>query len=186
MLPRHAPRALLCAALLFILRGSPAVAGPADKPADKESGKLAGILIDKKDDWITVKADGEDEPVKYVITKDTDKKVVDAMKGIFNASRVQLTYKKEGDTRRVTGIQRQILKKTGTITGTVVKVYNDFWVEVKPKDGLADAFAPGANYNDKEFMAKLKGLKKGDSVTINYNTDGERHRILQMRISEKK
>jgi hypothetical protein len=78
-------------------------------------------------------------------------------------------------------IKRHIIKQTGTITGEVIKVYNDFWVEVKPKTGLADAFAPGANYNDKEFMAKLKGLQPGDSVTITYTTDFERHRIQALR-----
>ena len=67
------------------------------------------------------------------------------------------------------------------MTGTVVKVYNNFWVEVKPRNGLADAYAPGANYNDKAFMEKLRGLKPGDSVTITFTTDGERHRILVLR-----
>jgi len=42
----------------------------------------------------------------------------------------------------------------------------------------------GANYKDKEFMAKLKGLKKGDSVTIRFNTDFERHRILTLRVND--
>ena len=35
-------------------------------------------------------------------------------------------------------------------------------------------------------MAKLKGLKKGDSVTITYYTDFERHRIQMLRINETK
>jgi hypothetical protein len=73
------------------------------------------------------------------------------------------------------------------VTGVVVKGYDNFWVEVKPKDGLADAYAPGStNYNNKDFMAKLRGLKKGDSVTITFNTDFERHRILTLRINEDK
>ena len=42
-----------------------------------------------------------------------------------------------------------------------MNVYNEFWLEVKPKDGPSDAYAPGANFADKEFMAKLKGLKPG-------------------------
>jgi hypothetical protein len=173
-------------ALLFTVLGSPTVAPAADKNADKDSGKVAGIMIDRNDDFITVKADGEDEPVKYIINKE-DKKVVTAMKSIFNASRVQLTWKKEDEKRRLVGIQRQILKSSGTVTGSVVKVYNNFWVEVKPKDGLADAYAPnGTNYNDKDFMATLKGLKKGDSVTITFNTDGERHRILKLRVNPTK
>ena len=98
-----------------------------------------------------------------------------------------MTYKKDGDSRQLVSIQKQVLKASGTVTGVVVKVYNDFWVEVKPKDCLSDAYAPnGANYNNKDFMAKLKGLKKGDSVTITFNTDNERHRILTLRVKEEK
>jgi len=173
---------LFCAALVFTTLGSP----PATLAADKNAEKVAGILIDKKDNWITVKADGEDEPVKYIVSKDADKKLVEALKHTFNASRVQLTYKKDGDSRQLVSINKQVLRATGTVTGVVVKVYNDFWVEVKPKDGPSDAYAPGANYKDKDFMAKLKGLKKGDSVTITFNTDFERHRILTLRTNDDK
>jgi hypothetical protein len=174
--------ALSSAVLLFTVLWSPPVA----TATEKDDGKVAGILIDKKDNWITVKTDGEDEPVKYVIGKDSDKKLVEALKVTFNASRVQLTYKKDGDSRQLVSLKKQVLKTSGTVTGIVVKVYNDFWVEVKPKDGLADAYAPGANYSDKDFMAKLKGLKKDDSVTITFNTDFERHRILTLRTNEAK
>jgi uncharacterized glyoxalase superfamily protein PhnB len=138
------------------------------------------------DKWLTVKADGDDEPVKYLVAKGADKKLVDALKTIFNASRVQLTYKKDGDSRQLVSIKRQVLKASGTVTGVVVKVHNKFWIELKPKDGPANAYAPGANYNDKEFTAKLNGLKKGDSVTITFNTDFERHRILTLRVNEEK
>jgi hypothetical protein len=171
---------LFCAALLFTLWQSSPVVRAAKDDAKKEESKVAGILIDKKDDWLTVKADGEEEPVKYLISKDSGKKLADALKTIFNASRVELTYKQDGDSRQLVSIKKQILRASGTVTGVVVKVYNDFWVEVKPKDGVADAYAPGANYNDKNFMAKLRGLKPGDSVTITFNTDFERHRILSM------
>jgi hypothetical protein len=177
---------LFCAIVLFTILGSPPVAPAADKDAEKEEGKVAGILIEKKDNWITVKADGEDEPVKYVVGKDADKKLVEAWKTTFNASRVQLTYKKDGDSRQLVSLKKQVLKASGTVTGVVVKVYNDFWVEVKPKDGVSDAFAPGVNYNNKDFMAKLRGLKPGDSVTITFNTDFERHRILMLRKNEDK
>jgi hypothetical protein len=51
---------------------------------------------------------------------------------------------------------------------------------------VADAFAPGgSNYKNAEFMAKLRGLKPGDSVTIQFTTDAERHRIVSMRVNEK-
>ncbi len=75
---------------------------------------------------------------------------------------------------------RQVLRASGTVTGVVVQVHNGFWVEVKPRRGPPDAFAPGANYNDQAFMERLRGLKKGDSVTIQFYTDFERHRILTL------
>jgi hypothetical protein len=152
----------------------------ADKDAAKDGGKAAGIYVERVGDSITVKVDGEDEPVKYTVDP-SDKKLQDAFKSVFGACRVQLTYKNDGDSRRLVSIKRQILKATGTITGTVVKIYNNFWVEVKPKTGLADAFAPGANYNDKEFMEKFHSLQPGDSVMITYTTDFERHRIKTLR-----
>jgi hypothetical protein len=170
---------------IALVLGSAACTGPiasaAGPDVGPEGGNVAGILIEKRDDWITVKADGEDEPIKYLIGGDAGKKGAEAMKSIFNASRVQLTYKQEGDSRRLVTIKRQIHKASGVVTGDVVKVYNDFWVEVKPKHGVADAYAPGANYNDKAFMEKLKGLKAGDSVTITFTTDFERHRIKTLR-----
>ena len=176
-----------CATLLFTILLLSPIATAAEDDVGKEEGKVAGILFEKKDDWITVKADGEDEPVKYLVAKDADKKLVETLKKTFNASRVQLTYKKDGDSRQLVSIKKQAVKASGTVTGAVVKVHDQFWIELKPKDGPADAFAPGAtNYNNKDFMAKLRGLKKEDSVTITFNTDFERHRILTLRINEDK
>jgi len=171
------------AVVLSLWLGSPAVAQIVDKGAAGKDGNVAGILIDKKDNVLTVKADGEDEPAKYVVDK-SNKNLVDSLKGIFDACRVQLTYKKDGDARQLVSIKRQVLKPSGTVTGEVVKVYNDFWVEVKPKTGLADAYAPGfENWKDKEFMARIKALKPGDSVTITFTTDFERHRIKTMKVN---
>ena len=102
----------------------------------------------------------EDEPVKYLIDG-SDKKVTESLKGIFNASRVQLTYKQEGETRQLTGMKKQVLKASGTITGNVVKVYNDFWVEVKPKSGVADAFAPGSQLQRQRIHGEIKRIAAG-------------------------
>jgi hypothetical protein len=171
---------LSCTSLLFTVLSLPPVAPAADREGAKQGGKVAGILIDKKEDWITVKADGEEEPVKYLVGT-SDKKLARAMKGIFNASRVQLTYKQDGESRQLVSIKKQVLRASGTVTGTVVKVYNDFWVEVKPRNGLADAYAPsGANYKKKDFMERLRVLKPGDSVTIKFTTSSERHRIVTL------
>jgi hypothetical protein len=172
--------------VLLVLIASSTAAPPAGQEAAKQEIKVAGIMIDKKENWFTVKADGEEEPVKYVVDA-SNKKLTETMKGIFNAGRVQLTYKKDGDSRQLTSIKRQVLKASGTMTGTVVKVYNDFWVEVKFKDGPNNAFAPTANnYKNKAFMDALKGLQPGESITITFSTDFERHRIEWFRKNSEK
>lgn len=149
--------------------------------AEQDHGKLAGIMFDydRKQNWLTVKVDGEAEPGKYLIDP-ADKKLAEELKSVFNASRVKLTFKQDGNARRLVSIARQVAKAQGTMTGEVVAVHNNFWVELQPKHGVADAFATGANYKDPQFMAELKGLQPGDVVTIKYNTDFERHRILSM------
>ena len=149
-----------CAALLFTILQSSAVAPAAEKMPIKDQGKVAGILIDKKDDWITVNPDGEEAPVEYLVGKGSDNKLVEDLKGIFNASRVQLTYKKDGDARQLVSIKKQVPIGTGTVTGVVVQVYNESWVEVKPKDGPSDAYAPGGNFKRQGLLsAKLKGFE---------------------------
>lgn len=162
---RHQGSLMALGAILLFAVVWPGLALAADDTGNKER-EVAGALFEKKDDWITVKADGEDTPVKYIIIREPDKELADALKTTFNASRVKLTYKKDGDARQLVSLKRQVLRASGTVTGEVINVYNDFWVEVKPKGGLSDAYAAGANYKDKEFMARLKGLKPGDSVTI--------------------
>jgi hypothetical protein len=158
----------------------PTASSAGKRAAPKDGGKIAGILMSKKEGTISVKADGDDESEKYVIDA-SNKKLIESLKSIFDAARVQLTYKQDGETRTLLSIKKQVVKPTGTFTGEVVKVHNNFWVEVKPKNAVADAFAPGANYNDKEFMEQLRGLKPGDTVTISYSTDFERHRITSLR-----
>lgn len=151
------------------------------KNAKAPAGKVSGIWISRGDAWITVKADGEMEPVKYTFDP-ADKDLKETFKHVFHAARVHLTYQPSGDARQLLSIKRHVIKPIGTITGEVVQVHENFWVEVKPKVGLADAFAPGANYNDKAFMETLRGLRPQDTVTIKYNTDFERHRILSLRV----
>jgi hypothetical protein len=102
-----------CSVVLFAILGLPPVAPAANNDVAQDDGKVAGILIEKKDNWLTVKADGEDEPVKYLVAKAADKKLFEALKITFNASRVQLTYKKDGDSRQLVSIKKQVLKRPG-------------------------------------------------------------------------
>ena len=177
----HRRSARLSLIVLSLLVQPPATGSAVADEGTKSDHKVAGIMIDRQKDWITVKADGEDQSVKYVVDP-ADQRLQEVFKSVFNASRVQLNYRTEGDTRHLVSIKRQILKASGTMTGTVVQVHNKFWIEVKPKTGLADAFAPDGNdYNSKEFMERLNALQPGDSVTISYTTDFERHRIKTLR-----
>lgn len=173
----------LCVVSRPTLSAPPAKKGTAKQGAAKQGGELAGIMFDhdRQNHWMTVKGDGDDAPVKYRIDP-SDPVLAEDLKTVFNASRVHLLYKTDEDgSRRLLRVERQILEESGTVTGIVVNVHNNFWIELKPRRGVANAFAPGANYNDKAFMEKLKALKPGDSVTIDFTTDFERHRIVRLR-----
>ena len=147
--------------------------------------RASGILIDHDDGYATVKTDGEDQPVRYLADV-SDLQLERSLKLVFDASRVELVYVQAGKSRQLRSIRPEVLPKAGTLTGQVARVYNNYWVEVKPGDGPSDAFAPGSwNYNDPAFMDQLRGLQPGDSVTISYNTDFERHRILSLKINSR-
>jgi hypothetical protein len=181
MLVRQAVGTLLSAVvLLTALAACPAV-GAADKDKPKDGGTVKGVVIDKRDDWLTVRADGEEEPVKYVLGDSPNRILLQAFKGIFNVSRVVLVYKLNGDSRQLVSIRKAPTRATGTVTGTVV-VTNDWYLLVKPKNGPLDgyaAMAPTAAY--KPVLEKIRASQKGDTVTIRYYTDFERHRIQSIR-----
>jgi hypothetical protein len=173
---------LVIVLLIGIWSNLPALAAEGD--AAKRDHKAAGILIDRKEDWITVKADGEDEPIKYLIDS-ADKKLANALKPIFPVSRIQLTYKVNGDSKHLVGIKRQVSKAAGTVTGVVVKNYG-WWVEVKPRGGVADGYACHLPFDkNKDMMEKINGLQEGDTVSIKFTTDFERHRIETLTVQKK-
>ncbi len=150
----------------------------ATKPAVKDNGIVGGLVIDKHDDSILVTGDGEDEPVKYLIGPGLDKRSLDALKTIFGVDRVQLKYKMDGEARRVVAIEKVPGKATGVVTGEVLKVYNNFWVAVKPKDGPVEGYACSwPAEKAKATTDVLKTLKPGDVVVIRFTSDFERHRI---------
>jgi hypothetical protein len=153
--------------------------------ADKDK-TVAGIVIDKGDKWIKVKTDGEEDAVKYVYDP-ADKKLAAALKGIFTVSRVQVVYEPGDGDARLVRITKAKTKTTGTVTGEVLAVHDNFWIEVKPKDGPPDGYA--LNYPPEKYKAvaeTLKGLKKGDTITLRFTTDFERHRIETLKKEEKK
>lgn len=166
-----------CAAILLSvlsLRAVPFV-GPAE--ALKQKGTVAGVVIDKRDTWMAVKADGENQPVKYVLPGHPDESLRKAWESIFTAGRVQLTYQVKEETRKLVRLRRQVLQDKGWAQGVVVHNYG-WWIEVKLPNGISDGFAANFPFDkNKAMMDKLKELEEGDVVTIGFTTDGERHRI---------
>jgi len=170
----------LLAGLGFVISTNDIRAGGADK------GKIAGILIDRKDRTLTIRADGDDDPAKYVLPAKPDAKLAAALKGLFNVQRVQITYKTDGNEREITSLVRQPGKANGTLTGIVIAVHDNFWVEVKPANGPPEGFASGAPDKSKDIVAVLKTLEKGDTVTLRWYSDFERHRIVAIQKVMKK
>lgn len=153
--------------------------------AEKDASKpviVTGILIDKRPDVLLVRPDGR-EPIRVAVPKDLDKVLVERMKTIFNVNRVRVACKVEGETNKLVGIEQIATQRAGVFIGEVVEVHENFWVEVKPKNGPAEGFA-AAVPPDKPHpvIDTLKRLKKGDTVAIRYTTDYERHRIQQIQI----
>ena len=165
--------------LVGVVCVSVALVAGSDKPKDANAGGAAttgGIMTtDQNKDslFLMMLTDGEDAPVKYVFADGFDKK---SLQGIFSVSRAQVKYVKDGDTRKLLSIKKEPPAAKGTVTGAVVFTVKDgFWVAVKPRNGPPDGYAD--NWPPGEMSKKLKTLNKGDTVTIKFHTDGERHRI---------
>lgn len=144
-------------------------------------GTIAGILIERDKRSLLVRADGDDQPIKYLLPERSDAKLTAALKGLFTVQRVRITYQTVGDTRQVTSLVRFPGKANGVITGKVIAVHDNFWVEVKPSKGPPEGFAAGLPDKSRPIIETLKTLQKDDKVTIRYYTDFERHRILSIK-----
>jgi hypothetical protein len=94
---------------------------------------------------------------------------------------MRIAYRQDGDVRRIVGVEKLMGRPTGVFVGEVMFVRGNFWVAVKPKNGLPDAFALGSDPAKGGRIAEtLKSLQKGDVVAIKYTTDFERHRIADL------
>jgi hypothetical protein len=161
----------------------------ADKPKDAKEGApvaAAGVVTDIKPDFVMLWVDGEDAPTKFAFAEGFDKNTFGFLpkcKGVFSPDRVQFTYIKGDDGNKVLTMKLPYKvappQPMGTVTG-VVLFSNDFWVAVKPKAGPLDGYA--ISWPPGEMVARLKALQKGDTVTIKFHTDFERHRIETLQV----
>lgn len=178
-------RSALLGLALFAAAGTEAADSEKSKEEKaKTSGTVYGILVDRKDNTITVKLDGKDEPVAFV-ADGSNKNLMKAFNKVFTVARVRLSYKTDGEEKKLLNIQRVGRQGTGTMTGTVLATHG-WWVEVKTRTGSPEGFA--ATYPKERWKAteeKIKELRKGDVVTIRYYTDFERARILSIQKNAK-
>jgi hypothetical protein len=152
-----------------------ALAADAGKPTDTREGgpvTVGGILTsDGNVNSLMVLLDGGDTPVKLVFAENFDKK---ALKDVFSDCRVQVTFLKNENSRTLLAFKKEPTRVKGTVTGVVV-YGNDWWIAVKPPNGPPDGYA--VDWPPKDIQVRKKSLKKGDTVTIKFHTDTERHRI---------
>jgi Transglutaminase-like superfamily len=167
-------------------KGPKPVALAADQAASQQGVTVSGIVTDRRDNWLMLRADGEQDPVKYLIPPDPGKRMLLDLQGIFSVGRVRIVYELKDDSRQLISITKVVLKTVGTVTGEVLHIY-DWWVEVKPRGGPPEGYALQfmADKNH-EMVNKLKSLKVGDNVTIKFMTDFERHRIETLEKQETK
>ena len=175
----------LAAAILCIIAMLGAVGlGSGSPAAEKEkpkSGVISGIVTDKGDKFITVRPDGDEQPIKYTYGENLDAKSLEALnKTIFVVGRVRLNYKTDGETPKVVAVEKLVGQQTGVVFGEVLFTHG-WWLELKPRHGQPEGYA--ATYPKEKWQKteeQIKTLSKGDVVGIQFVTDGERHRIVTL------
>jgi hypothetical protein len=171
----------------FALALLAALAGGSALPAQEKTApkKVSGILVEKGDDWVKVKADGEADAVKYSIdpsSKKTAAALTMALKGVSTASRVRVTWKGD-DERILASINKIPTTASGMIKGEVLATH-DWWIEVKPKGKVPDGYAVRFPEKNKAMMDQVKALQKGDIVIIQFGSDRERHVIQTLKVAK--
>lgn len=162
---------------------------------DSKAGEIEGLLIEKGKNFILVIPDGGKEAIKYIpewiggnpkdgggLKKDT----LEKMKKLIVPNRVWIKWKFE-EHNRVLDVKVLEPEKNGICKG-VITAKEKNWIEVSSEEGgkvKVDRFMPkwiGGNPKDgggldKEIVAKLEKIKKGDKVSVKWEYD-ERKRVV--------
>lgn len=188
---------VLCTAPLWAEEG----AAPREQPVKHEEatqGTVTGILTGRGDNWISVKAEGAREAVRYMPPwrggmpsegGGPDKAILEAIKKLIVTNLVEVTWEMQENTRRIISVKMLTSdQKAGTVSGTVV-AKGEAWIDVKPKDGPTERYMakwvpgplnaegkPSGGGMDKDMMKAITALKIGSTVDVKWAAD-ERKRL---------
>lgn len=175
-----------------------------DKKGELRKGSVTGVLVGKKDNFVEIKADGEEKARKY-FAPPKNEDVQRGVKGAEIGNRVQADWVFGGEAYVITKFE--VLKKggsdkkdepkkdeerKGTITG-VVTAKGENWIEVKA-DGEEKARryvphwrggAPAAGGGpDKEMLAEIKKIDVNSRVKLEWVFE-ERPRVERIEVLKK-
>jgi hypothetical protein len=186
--------ALVAAALLALGAPSLAADDKKDRKEEKKSGTVVGRITAKGDNWVEVRADGEEKARRYVPYwvggapaqgGGPDKKMVEVIRGLKVGSRVRLAWEFEERARvvKVEVLQPADAKegeKKGTVVGKLT-AKDDKGIEVK-----ADGEEKGRRYafhfgGTPELHKAIKDAALGSRVRIEW-TFIERPRVLKLEV----
>ena len=167
-----------------------------------ESGTVIGTLTAKGENWIAVRADGANEPQRYVPRwiggmpnqgGGLDKDMLRIIQSLRVPSRVRLAWVFEERPRVVrievlsSGEPGVPPQKSGVVEGTIT-AKGETWIEVKPLgDRPAERYVPrwiGGMPNqggglDKDMLRALSQFKIGDRVRLEWIYE-ERKRVVKI------
>jgi len=182
-----------------------ALAADAEKPA-AQSGKMAGTVVEKGDNWIRVKTPGG-ESERFMprwiggMPADgggLDKEMLAQLAKIKVGDKVELRWVMDERKRvveiKVTesapagGGEAKPAPQSGKMAGTVVEK-GDNWIRVKAAGGESERFMPrwiggmpaDGGGLDKEMLAQLAKIKVGDKVELRWVMD-ERKRVVEIKV----
>ena len=167
----------------------------AEKPAPT-SGTVIGILTAKCDAWIAVKAESDQEGIRYYAFwrggapnqgGGFDRQMIETIKKLPLANLVKVAWQVQ-EHRCIVSVEMIVPKeKAGTVVGTVV-VKDDAWVDIKPEGGgpterytarwIGKGPKEGGGF-DKEMIHVIAALAIGSKVRAKWTYD-ERKRVIQI------
>jgi hypothetical protein len=179
----------IAAAIMFIVVvANPATYAEEGKP-DEGDGTVTGILTNKGSEWIEVKAEGDNESVRYMPmwhNGGLDRATLDVIKKLITTNLVKVQWQIQENRRRIVSVEMIIPSaKRGNATGKVVAV-SEKWFDLKPDGGgYTERYMPkwigGAPDKggglEKDMVRRIRELKKGDKILVQWIYD-ERKRIV--------